>query len=315
MCFLLTGFFLSAAAFGGEATSNSEGPRSACQRKCQNRARNFYRECRENGGTEERCQTAARELFNRCEQENCVPNSCEDRCLNEAVGRYEECVASGTEQDVCAARARHFLAECLDPHCDTDKPCQKRCENAGREMARLCVATGGTPEVCAQRAREFVVQCINEHCDVCGGIQGLGCGKNEFCKFPPGTCDHADIFGVCVVIPQACPLVYQPVCGCDGVTYGNECEAAVAGQSIDHRGPCTEVCGGIMGIPCPEGQFCQFRPGQCQIADNQGSCRPVPQACPDVYDPVCGCDGITYGNACEAAVAGQSIDHDGECHD
>ena len=31
---------------------------------------------------------------------------------------------------------------------------------------------------------------------------------------------------------------------------------------------------------------------------------PIPNACPDVWAPVCGADGQTYGNACEARCAG-----------
>jgi hypothetical protein len=61
---------------------------------------------------------------------------------------------------------------------------------------------------------------------------------------------------------------------------------------------------------CASGSFCQSPKGQCGAA---GTCTPRNVLCPQLYAPVCGCDGTTYPNACHATQAGVSIVHLGAC--
>lgn len=73
------------------------------------------------------------------------------------------------------------------------------------------------------------------------------------------------------------------------------------------------ACGGFAGGGCSNSEFCDFGRNTCGATDEQGTCRPRPNACDDVLDRVCACDGVIHTNECDANVAGVDLNANGSC--
>ena len=152
----------------------------------------------------------------------------------------------------------------------------------------------------------------------CGGIAGLQCPEELVCDYSHQRQCMADMMGVCITPRDGpCPAIYRPVCACDGNSYDNDCLRRSAYVGFHHEGEChaqAATCGGANGTRCRAGQRCDLS-AHMQCGEGlEGVCIPdEPVACTRQYDPVCGCDGRTYGNDCLRRVAGAAFDRQGPC--
>jgi len=73
----------------------------------------------------------------------------------------------------------------------------------------------------------------------CGGLAGLTCPSGQWCDpTPANACGGADLLGTCKDPGFVCSQLYQPVCGCDGTTYSNDCMRVQARVQLAHDGAC-----------------------------------------------------------------------------
>lgn len=98
------------------------------------------------------------------------------------------------------------------------------------------------------------------------------------------------------------------------IVIGGLLASCATGAEKDAKAEAAELCGGIAGLSCDEGEFCSMDTGACRdVADAAGLCKPKPDVCTLEFNPVCGCDGQTHANPCAAAAAGVSIASFGVC--
>src|ERR1041384_830509 len=104
----------------------------------------------------------------------------------------------------------------------------------------------------------------------------------------------------------------KPVCGLNGSTYASACRAIRLHIGIAYPGACGR-CGGATGHTCAVTAFCDIDEGICGMTGAEGWCRPVPSKCAQGGEPVCGCNGKTYGSDCLRKLARVPLLHRGAC--
>jgi Kazal-type serine protease inhibitor domain len=91
---------------------------------------------------------------------------------------------------------------------------------------------------CAKAAQAAAAPVIANLDEACGGPDKITCNSALFCHLPDGQCSAPDAAGTCAKAPDFCMRVSRPVCGCNGKTYQNECEARHAKVAIDYASAC-----------------------------------------------------------------------------
>jgi hypothetical protein len=141
------------------------------------------------------------------------------------------------------------------------------------------------------------------------------CVKGEYCA------GNACGTGTCVPRGITQAAEYDPVCGCDNVTYWNASVAAFAGVSVSSAGVCTTGA-----LTCPQGscpsandgtkRYCsnvKAGIGSCAVSNNNRLCWVLPDACPN-KPRIRQCGAIQCRSACEGIRGGTAVYEDVTCN-
>jgi hypothetical protein len=151
---------------------------------------------------------------------------------------------------------------------------------------------------------------------------GSGCLEQAYCS--KRACDDTE--GACALAPFECDNTYDPVCGCDGVIYWNDCLRQRDGISSSVPGQCTggapfSICGGPGRVLCPSPDaVCSNLargPGDGCEPPRNGLCWVLPDNCPSDAGPStwrsCGGGPPTCKDFCAAILSGDVYVDDGMC--
>lgn len=116
---------------------------------------------------------------------------------------------------------------------ESESACEQHCQNACLDLASLDFGLCATP---------LGIAIINEECTMVSGCsyEVNGVDYESYFYTSIEDCESACLpQDTLCVIPeiidsaQACYEIYEPVCGCDGITYSNDCYATIYGGVVN----------------------------------------------------------------------------------
>jgi hypothetical protein len=271
---------------------NGETYGNACEAGANHVEIAYEGECRPGGGSCYSSEQCGRGEYCSTEDGDCLPpegcaegEACPDVCAGVCLPLNDSCAAV-----LCPEGTTCENGECVDP----DASC----------AAVLCEE--GT--ICRDG------ECVDPDEDPCTWIRCTSgtmcidgeCVPNETCR-EDSQCARGELCfdGLCEAV--GCPENYAPVCGVDGQTYGNACEANVAHVAVAYEGECNADGRCMSNRDCADGLVCD---------PYEYTCRPACAVDCLRYEPVCGTDGRTYGcGEADATCNGVRVAYEGECRD